>query len=98
MEISRQREAERLADEARAASLEDLKKSIAAWRETLDTRRFFELAAEQIARLPDADASPLRERLALAQEMIGPLDSLDRLRQWKTAEERLASRARAPKH
>jgi hypothetical protein len=75
---------EKIAQEAR----QDLLDSISAWAEAKRVHDFFASVEVHIGELPEQEASGLGDRLKLAKALIGELDPIGRLRQWKSPEER----------
>lgn len=82
-----ERERERLA-KAQKESREALLQAIAAWDEAKRIQAFFGEAAAQARESGTAEMEAVRERLALARELIGDSRALDALKAWKAPHER----------
>lgn len=80
-------EAERQHRQRLQQSREQLLSIIESWGDVRQIEDFFEDAERRVARLPDDEAAPLRERLVRARELIGEADALRGLREWRTPEE-----------
>lgn len=88
-----ERERNRLKKEAyrrklHAESRADLLSAIAAWDEARRVRAFIDAIESELHNSPEAEATPLRERLRLAIELIGTVDPLRVLGAWKSPSER----------
>ena len=79
-----QRRREKVTQESRGGLLS----AIASWDEARRVLDFFESVEAEVAQLPEEDAAPLRERLHLARQLVGELDPLALLKNWKAPGER----------
>lgn len=66
----------------------DLLVIISAWDEGRRINHYFTCAEEEINRLPDNEATNLRERLDMAKKLIGLPDPLAALKAWRAPGER----------
>lgn len=85
-EERRRQEAEaerRRTEQAMQESKRDLLSAIAAWDEVRRISDFFASVDALTTTLPDAEAAVVRERLRLAKELVGSLDPLAQLLNWK---------------
>jgi len=73
--------------EANAASHQQLMHIIDRWNELKRIAAFFEEANHALTKLPQEDQVLLRERIQLAENMIGPVDALKELERWQTPSE-----------
>jgi len=90
----REAEAERLRREkARQKSRRDLLAAIASWDEARRVRDYFESVEAQADRLPAEEAALVRERLRLGRELVGDVDPLSHLKDWKAPDEQLSGAA-----
>lgn len=76
--------AEERAAEAREESREQLMQIIASWAEAKRIEEFFRESESKLIYLDLATQAELTERLAYARTLVGTLDTLERLRGWKT--------------
>lgn len=67
---------------------QDLFKAIAAWEQARSVHDYFDAVEREICGLPEAERSQLLERLQEARSLIGPVDGLAELMQWKAPQER----------
>ncbi len=88
---SRAEDARRIKETERD-SRKQLAEIIAKWAEAVALERFFEQAEARAATLTDARRERLQSRLALARDMIGTLDPLDVLEDWRAPGERYQSK------
>jgi len=85
----RKSEAERLRREkAKHDSRLELLAAIASWNEARAVLDYFESAEAEVRGLPEEQAALVRERVLLARELIGELDPLALLKNWKAPTER----------
>jgi hypothetical protein len=84
----RREEAERKATKDLKDSKEELLQVIARWAEAKNLEQFFADAERRVADLDAEERSRMFERLTRARQLIGSVDALERLRSWKTPEER----------
>lgn len=94
-EEARQREIEmhRLRiEKAKQDATRDLLAAIASWDEANRVRDYFESVAAEAERLPEEQAAFVRERLRHAMELVGEINPLGQLMNWKTPSERLPAR------
>jgi len=82
------RQAEEKAAKALKDSTDQLLAIIEEWGAAKRLEDFFETARRQIESLPDADSERLAERLERARKLVGSVNPLGRLQQWKAPEER----------
>jgi GTP1/Obg family GTP-binding protein len=80
--------AERRAAEALKESKEELLQIIARWAEAKSLDQFFADAERRVADLDADERLRMLDRLKSARELIGSVDALERLRSWKSPEER----------
>jgi hypothetical protein len=80
--------AERRAEEALKESKEELLQIIARWAEAKSLDQFFADAERRVADLNADKRLRMLDRLKSARELIGSVDALERLRSWKSPEER----------
>jgi len=73
---------------ARQDSRQDLLAAIASWEQVRSIHSYFQAAEKELERLPDEERENLRGRLGEARALVGEVDALEKLRQWKTPEER----------
>ena len=81
-------EAERRAAKALQESKEDLLQIISSWAESRRLEEFFSDAEKRASALDDGGRRRLTDRLALARELIGSLDPLERFSAWLAPLER----------
>lgn len=81
-------EAERLAAKALKDSKEELLQIIEMWAESKRLEAFFADAEQRLVHLSDDERERTLDRLKRARELIGTVDALDRLRSWRTPDER----------
>jgi hypothetical protein len=72
----------------RAESRSDLLGVIAKWDEIRRIHEFFSAAHPALQSLDESERAAMSERLERARELIGKLEPLSALRNWKTPEER----------
>ena len=84
----RREEAERKAAKALKDSKEELHHIIDLWAESKRLEQFFADAERRIADLDSDERLRMLDRLKSARELIGSVDALERLRSWKSPEER----------
>ena len=73
--------------EARQESEKRLRQGIAQWSDLKALADFLETAEKSIEGLPPETAAPMAERLRLAREMLGSIDPLEFLRDWRTPDD-----------
>ncbi len=89
-----QRERERIEAEskrvaqARLDARADLFTAIAGWDEARRMHAYFDAATADAHRLDVSGRAAVLERIEKARELIGPLDALEALRNWKAPDER----------
>lgn len=82
-------EAERLRKEKnKQEARRDLLAAIASWDEAKRVRDYFKSVDAEVERLPEEEAALVRERLRLGRELVGELDPLALLKNWKSPGER----------
>ncbi len=87
-EVERQ-EAERARKvKARQDARQDLLAAIESWEQVRSIHGFFQAAQEQLAQLPESERAQLTGRLTEARSLVGEVDALEKLRKWKSPEER----------
>lgn len=79
-------------EKAKQDATRDLLSAIASWNEAKRVQEYFASVAAEAERLPEAQAAAVRERLQYARELVGELDPLGQLMNWKTPSERLPTR------
>ena len=84
----RREEAERQAAKALKDSKEELLQIIDRWAESKRLEQFFADAERRVAELDTDERLRMLDRLKSARELIGSVDALERLRSWKSPEER----------
>ncbi len=84
----RREEAERKAAKALKDSKEELLQIIARWAEAKSLDQFFADAERRVADLDADERLRMLDRLKSARKLIGNVDALERLRTWKSPEER----------
>ena len=84
----RREEAERKAAKALKDSKEELLQIIAQWAEAKSLDQFFADAERRAADLDVDGRLRMLDRLKNARKLIGSVDALERLRTWKSPEER----------
>ena len=84
----RREEAEKRAAKALKDSTEELFQIIEGWAQSRRLADFFCDAKRRLEDLSADEQNEMRERLKRAQELIGSIDALERLRSWKAPEER----------
>jgi len=93
-EWDRKRELERQEAErarrvkARQDARQDLLSAIAAWEQVRSIQSWLQSAERELELLPEADRKSLRAKLVEARELVGNVDALEKLRQWKAPQER----------
>lgn len=83
IEAERQRR-QKAAQDAR----QDLLKAIASWEQARSVHEYFDLVEGEIDGLPEAERAQVLGRLQEARSLIGPVDALAQLKQWKAPQER----------
>lgn len=84
----RREEAERRLAKARQDSRDELVRLINEWEGSRRCEAFLADAERRLDDLPEEDRRMVEQRLLMARELIGGIDALTRLRQWKTPSER----------
>jgi len=74
---------------ARKESREELLQIMAKWAEAKRIKAFFEEVGQSIEHLSADEQNILKDRLALAGELIGDTEALTKFLTWKSPEERL---------
>ena len=82
-------EARRLYSEAFKASRAELLSAIEAWSLATRIEQFFEDVDRRTTQIPDEEKRALVFRVAMARELLGGTDALQRFRTWKAPIERL---------
>ena len=85
----RRAEEERRKEEAIKSSRDDLFALIDAWAEARRIEDFIKDVERHATDLAEADREAVLERLRQAQEFLGRPDPIQRLKGWKTPQERL---------
>ncbi|NJD63198.1 MAG: hypothetical protein FIA93_10845 [Deltaproteobacteria bacterium] len=80
--------AEQRAAEALKESKEELLRIIARWAEAKNLEHFFADAERRAEGLDADERSKMLDRLGRARQLMGSVDALERLRSWKSPEER----------
>lgn len=88
------REDARKVAQALADSRQQLVETIESWGKAMAVERFFTDAAERLINLDSGRQQHLKERLRLARDMLGSVDPLDFLENWRAPEERYRSKYR----
>jgi hypothetical protein len=65
-----------------------LLKAVASWDEAGRVWNYFDSVEAEAVRLPAEEAALVHERLQLAKELVGELDPLAILKEWKAPNER----------
>lgn len=78
--------------ESNRQSQEQLDALIRQWAEIKARSEFLERLEQDIARLPESERSSLEARLALARELIGPIDPMPHFQAWRAPAERYRPR------
>ena len=87
-ELERQ-EAERVRQlKARQDARQDILSAIASWDQVRSIKAYFQTAEQELERLPEEEREQLRNRLSEARALVGDVDALEKLRQWKAPQER----------
>jgi hypothetical protein len=87
-ELERQ-EAERTRQvKARQDARQDLLAAIASWEQVRNINAYFESAERELEQLPESERQHLRGRLGEARALVGDVDALEKLRLWKSPQER----------
>lgn len=73
---------------ARADARTDLLQAIASWSEVKRIQKFFNEAEADAQKLDATAGAALFDRIRQARDLIGSVDALDALREWKTPNER----------
>jgi hypothetical protein len=86
----RQEEEAELARRAKARqdSRQDLIAAIASWEQARSIHAYFQSVARDIEHLPEDEREHLRRRLTEARTLVGEVDALAKLKQWKAPNER----------
>lgn len=85
----RKSEAERLRRErAKHDSKLDLLAAIASWNGAKGVLDYFATVEAELVHLPEEVAAQVRERMLLAKELIGQVEPLNLLKNWKAPNER----------
>lgn len=84
----RREEAERKVAKDLKDSKEELLQIIARWAEAKSLDQFFADAERRVADLDADERLRMLDRLKSARKLIGSVDALERLRTWKSPEER----------
>lgn len=87
-ELDRQEQERARRIKARQDARQDLLAAIASWEQVRSVHAWFQAAERELELRPEADRDALRGRLQEARELVGEVDALDKLRQWKTPEQR----------
>lgn len=86
----RQVEAERLQREkAIQMSRQDLRSAIATWDEARRIHDYFEAVEADMSRLPEPQAAIVRDRLQRGRQLVGALDPIAQLINWRAPDELL---------
>lgn len=85
-------EQERRRQENIKAARTELMAAIQAWGALRNIEAFFASVEAQTASLPDDERAVILDRLARGRALIGPIDALQRLREWVAPEERSLER------
>lgn len=91
-EEARQRKAEAEQQKraaARLASRRELLEAIAFWHESRRIGDYLESVEASLSHLDAESANAVRDRLRLAHELVGALDTVERLRRWRSPDEHL---------
>jgi len=75
-------------EKAQLDSRNDLLGAIASWEQVRSVHAFFASIDDEISHLPELEREEARSRLEMARELIGKVDPLARLKQWKSPNER----------
>jgi hypothetical protein len=79
--------------ESEKESLEQLDSIIRHWANMRGRSEFLTRLEQSVARLPEPERTSMQTRVALARDLLGPLDPMPRFREWRAPAERYA-----PKH
>lgn len=79
----------RLQNEAREPAKADLLSAIKQWDYTKRIQAFFSDAESSVSNLPETERCIAMDKLAEARELVGELDPLQALLEWKGPRERL---------
>ncbi|SCB37675.1 hypothetical protein [Rhizobium hainanense] len=87
----RREDARRVA-QALADSQQQLAETIEKWGKAMVVERFFTDAEEQLTKLDDERRRHLQQRLNMARAMVGSIDPLDFIENWRAPDERYRSK------
>ena len=62
--------------------------AIASWEQVRSIHAYFKTADKELESRPQEERERLREKLSVARALVGEADALEKLRQWKTPDER----------
>ena len=79
---------------ARRDSRQQLAETIEKWGKAMAVERFFADAEERLINLDNERRQRLEERLKLARAMMGSIDPLDFIENWRAPDERYRSKYR----
>lgn len=88
------REDARKVAQALSDSRQQLAETIEKWGKAMAVERFFTDAEERLINLDNERRQPLEERLKLARAMMGSIDPLDFIENWRAPDERYRSKYR----
>jgi hypothetical protein len=88
MERYRRVEDQKRVEQSVKESREQLEQVILQWTNVMSVEKFFAGIEQRAAALPEDDAAPVLERLALARQSLGSQDPLDFFREWRAPGER----------
>ena len=76
--------------ESEKESLEQLDSIIRHWANMQGRSEFLTQLEQSVARLPEPERTSMQTRVALARDLLGPLDPMARFREWRAPVERYA--------
>lgn len=67
---------------------QDLLAAIASWEQVRSIHAYFQAAERELEQLPEGEREHLRSRLSEARALVGEVEALEKLRFWKSPQER----------